>query len=129
MTGTPIPTTQADPVERAMDRAEAAMAERRTRAALELARLREEHAAIEAAARTVCPIDHNEGYEDLDEGRVMYRCLGESGAPVIEAVTPAEVLTQMSERWAQMQAYAERMRDERDALAAKITESGRRPAG
>jgi len=49
-------------------------------------------AAIEVAVRKLCPFDNNEGYEDEDEGRVMYRCINEDGDAFIETESLAEAV-------------------------------------
>jgi hypothetical protein len=72
----------------------------------DLARLTRELEEAREAARTVCP-DKSE-----DEDGEEFVCLGETGDPIIEANTVAEVIQQMSKCW-------EGVQEQRDAATAR----------
>ena len=61
----------------------------------QVARLSAERKAIEVAVRKLCPLDNNEGYEDEDEGRVLYRCINEDGDAFIDTESLAEAVEGM----------------------------------
>jgi hypothetical protein len=76
----------------------------------EVARLTRELEEAREAARTVCP-DKSE-----DEDGEEFVCLGETGDPIIEANTVAEVIQQMSKCW-------EGVQEQRDAARAELAEA------
>ena len=85
--------------------------------------LREQLAAVQQAAREVCPA------EDSEDGEAHYVCVGEEGTPIIEADNLAGVIRQMSDLWLRSQkryedaeAQLAAVQQERDEKAAMHNE-------
>jgi hypothetical protein len=85
---------------------------------------RAELAAIEAVIRETCPLNNNEGYEEDDAadhpGVVMYRCIGEDGDPVIEAISRAEAVRAMADAWDRTHAWGVRHEQRADTLQRQL---------
>lgn len=86
--------------------------------------LREQRAAVQQAAREVCPA------EDTEDGEAPYVCVGEEGTPIIEADDIAGVIRQMSDLWLKAQKRYERAEAQLAVLSSASTpapQTERRP--